>query len=211
MRPSPDYAARTLRFPDDRVVGDVRFVGEDGRPEDPIPAQGAVEVPAGKAAAFFGNPERVDLADATGLSHLFLNGEIDREWADLLATFPYLRQIKTGTRGLTADGMEKLLSAPVLARVDLNVVDEDEGGAAIVAAVAAVDDVEVSLTLGPAAVPKVCELVSSGAVSDSVTIDVAGAEERDLLPLRKLLPDSELNGIRYSPKALARLEASLPS
>lgn len=212
MREKPEYAARTLQFPEDRVVGDVRLVGEDGRPGDAIPAQGTIDVPAGMAAAFWGEaPQREDLANAGGLSHLFLGIEIDREWADLLATFPYLRHVDAGTRGLTVAGIEKLLEAPSLARLDLNVVDEDAGGAPIVASVAGVEDVEVSLTLGPAAVPAVCELLAAGAISESVTIDVADADERELLPLRKLLPDQQIAGARYTPKALQRLEAALSS
>ena len=209
MRPGADYPARALMFPEDRTVGDVRFIGADRQPGEPVPARGSVEVPEGMAAAFFGAPDGPAVAGATGLTHLFLDGEIDDAFADVVAGFPFLRQIRAGTRGLSVDGAKKLLAAPHLAGLTLNVQDEERGGAAIATELAAIDDVAIELVVGAAAVSTVCELIAGERLSQTVDLDVGGADERALLPLRKLAPDKEFNGVRYSPKALARLEASL--
>lgn len=212
MRPRPEYPARTLRFPEDRAVGEVRVIGADGSPQDAVPAQGEMKVPDGLAAAYFGQTvDPSDLAGASGLSHVFIEGEIDLGFADVLTTFPMLRQVRAGTRGLTVEGALKIVSAPHLAGVDLHVGDETNGGSEIVEAVAGIDDVDIALTVGPEAIGLICELFSAGRMSPTIEIDVDGADERMLLPLRKLRPQQELNGVRYSPKALERLEASFGS
>lgn len=209
-RPGPTYPARTLRFPEDRDIGQVRVVSPDRIPGDPVPAQGDIEVPEGHGAALFGTvADPTDLAGADGLTHFFLQGEIDGKVAEAIAAMPYLRQISADVRGLDTDGFAALAAAPHVAAIELRVVAEDDGGTAILEQAVAVDpEVRINLELGAAALPRLCELIAEGKIPESATIEV-DADERTLLPLRKLWPDREIGGVRYSPKALARLEASL--
>lgn len=207
-RPGPEYPARTLRFPDDRDLGQVRIVSPDRTPADPIPAQGEVEVPAGHGAALFGTvTDSADLAGADGLTHFFLAEPIDRATAEAIGRMPYLRQISADTAGLGVEGFAALAAAPYVAAIELRVTAEDDGGVAILERAVAADEINVNLEVGAAALPRLCELAAAGEVPERVRVEV-DADERALLPLRKIWPDREIGGVKYSPKALARLEAS---